>query len=65
MAEQTAKLDTLIFKLEKLFFISDCMSDRVGSPESFSFLLMKINKLLNLWKSTIIKLYENIVPFAI
>lgn len=48
MAEQTAKLDTLIFKLEKLFFITDCMSDRVGSPESFSFLLMKINKLLNL-----------------
>ncbi len=36
MAEQTTKLDTLIFKLEKLFFIADCMSDRVGSPESFS-----------------------------
>lgn len=36
MAEQITKLDTLIFKLEKLFFITDCMSDRVGSPESFS-----------------------------
>lgn len=36
MSEQTAKLDTLIFKLEKLFFITECMSDCVGSPESFS-----------------------------
>ena len=36
MEERTEKLDTLIFKLEKLFLIANCLGDHVGTPESFS-----------------------------